>query len=248
MTWTPRTKGERQACRHIPKQGGCPTAPSRCMIWWPTWRATRSFHSLDQRVPCPLGHARGDHTVMLADLVIGFKMFRERFLSRGDAVGRGSAHRHRICRRAVQAHDLQVGICPRPGWRCGLRGAVRRPISNFKNKILQGAAGLFFHEAMQRIVRAFETRARSAFTAARARPPRPAPRGRPGSGGSRPLPQGARDGGHHLGHRRLALVGAGGAQRPRPRRASVRPGAWTCSPARTPPKGARWRRPPPARG
>jgi coenzyme Q-binding protein COQ10 len=29
----------------------------------------------------------------------------------------------------------------------------------FKNRLLQGAAGLFFHEAMQRIVRAFEARA-----------------------------------------------------------------------------------------
>jgi hypothetical protein len=30
----------------------------------------------------------------------------------------------------------------------------------FKNRLLQGAAGLFFHEAMQRIVRAFEARAK----------------------------------------------------------------------------------------
>jgi len=29
----------------------------------------------------------------------------------------------------------------------------------FRNRILQGAAGLFFNEAMQRIVRAFEARA-----------------------------------------------------------------------------------------
>jgi coenzyme Q-binding protein COQ10 len=31
----------------------------------------------------------------------------------------------------------------------------------FKNRLLQGAAGMFFHEAMQRIVRAFETRAKA---------------------------------------------------------------------------------------
>ena len=29
----------------------------------------------------------------------------------------------------------------------------------FRNKLLQGAAGLFFNEAMQRVVRAFEDRA-----------------------------------------------------------------------------------------
>jgi coenzyme Q-binding protein COQ10 len=29
----------------------------------------------------------------------------------------------------------------------------------FKNRLLQGAAGMFFYEAMQRIVRAFERRA-----------------------------------------------------------------------------------------
>jgi coenzyme Q-binding protein COQ10 len=33
----------------------------------------------------------------------------------------------------------------------------------FRNKILQGAAGLFFQEAMQRIVRAFETRAQALY-------------------------------------------------------------------------------------
>jgi coenzyme Q-binding protein COQ10 len=41
-----------------------------------------------------------------------------------------------------------------------LRGAFDVDFE-FKNKLLQGAAGLFFHEAMQRIVRAFEARGRA---------------------------------------------------------------------------------------
>ena len=33
----------------------------------------------------------------------------------------------------------------------------------FRNKLLQKAAGLFFYEAMQRIVRAFEARAKELY-------------------------------------------------------------------------------------
>ena len=35
----------------------------------------------------------------------------------------------------------------------------------FKNKLLQGAAGLFFHEAMTRIVQAYEDRAAELYGA-----------------------------------------------------------------------------------
>ena len=43
---------------------------------------------------------------------------------------------------------------------CEVRFAVD---FEFRNRILQGAAGLFFHEAMQRIVRAFEIRAQQLY-------------------------------------------------------------------------------------
>jgi coenzyme Q-binding protein COQ10 len=43
---------------------------------------------------------------------------------------------------------------------CEVRFAVD---FEFRNKLLQGAAGLFFHDAMQRIVRAFETRAATLY-------------------------------------------------------------------------------------
>jgi coenzyme Q-binding protein COQ10 len=104
----------------------------------------------------------GDHKVMLADLVIGFKMFRERFLSRvalWDQIRRidteyvDGPFKHMISRwEFTPAPDGEAG--------CEVHFAVD---FEFKNKILQGAAGLFFHEAMQRIVRAFEARAEALY-------------------------------------------------------------------------------------
>ncbi|MBT9383848.1 type II toxin-antitoxin system RatA family toxin [Pseudooceanicola sp. CBS1P-1] len=97
----------------------------------------------------------GDHDVMDADLVISFKVFREKFGSR-------------------------VVLWPQE-WKIDteyLDGPFRYMKSNwafreaeggcevdffvdfeFKNAVLQGIIGMVFNEAMQRIVRAFERRA-----------------------------------------------------------------------------------------
>lgn len=99
---------------------------------------------------------KGETVEMLADLVISFKVFRERFGSR------------------VTLHEAARKIDTEY-----LDGPFKYLVSTwtfeereggctvdffvdfeFKNRILQGAAGLFFNEAMQRIVRAFEERAR----------------------------------------------------------------------------------------
>lgn len=106
----------------------------------------------------------GDHAVMLADLVIGFKMFRERFLSRVtlweesrkiDTEYVDGPFKHMISTwQFAPAPDGQGG--------CEVHFAVD---FEFRNRLLQGAAGLFFHEAMQRIVRAFETRAAALYGA-----------------------------------------------------------------------------------
>ena len=107
----------------------------------------------------------GDHAVMLADLVVGFKMFRERFLSRVtlwegprriDTEYVDGPFKHMISNWEF-APPADGG----PG--CEVRFAVD---FEFRNKILQGAAGLFFHEAMQRIVRAFEARAQVLYSQA----------------------------------------------------------------------------------
>jgi len=99
-----------------------------------------------------------DHEVMLADLVVGFKMFRERFLSRVtlwpearriDTEYVDGPFKHMISK-------WEFADPPEGESGCQIHFAVD---FEFKNRILQGAAGLFFHDAMQRIVRAFETRA-----------------------------------------------------------------------------------------
>ncbi|MBN9889051.1 type II toxin-antitoxin system RatA family toxin [Salipiger abyssi] len=98
----------------------------------------------------------GDHEVMLADLVISFKVFRERFGSRVtlypqenriDTEYLDGPFRHMISKwqfedKAEGGVDVHFFVD-----------------FEFKNRILQGAAGMFFYEAMQRIVRAFERRA-----------------------------------------------------------------------------------------
>lgn len=101
----------------------------------------------------------GDHAVMLADLVISFKVFRERFGSKvtlwpdkqqiDTAYIDGPFH-HMESRWNFK--DVEGGV------------EVSFFVDfEFRNKLLQGAAGLFFNEAMQRIVRAFERRATAIY-------------------------------------------------------------------------------------
>ena len=97
----------------------------------------------------------GDHEVMLADLVISFKVFRERFGSRVtlwpdekriDTEYLDGPFKYMISKWAFR--DVEGGV------------EVDFFVDfEFRNRILQGAAGMFFYEAMQRIVRAFERRA-----------------------------------------------------------------------------------------
>lgn len=97
----------------------------------------------------------GDHMIMLADLVISFKVFREKFLSRVtlwpekrqiDTAYIDGPFRH--LESTWRFSDV-VGGCE-----------VHFEVDfEFRNRLLQGAAGMFFNEAMQRVVRAFERRA-----------------------------------------------------------------------------------------
>lgn len=98
----------------------------------------------------------GDHQVMLADLVISFKVFRERFGSkvtlwpasqRIDTEYLDGPFSHMQSR--WQFKDVEGG--------CEVQFYVDFA---FRNRLLQGAAGLFFNEAMQRVVRSFERRAK----------------------------------------------------------------------------------------
>jgi coenzyme Q-binding protein COQ10 len=101
----------------------------------------------------------GEHEVMLADLVVSFKVFRERFGSRVtlwparkriDTEYIEGPFRH--LRSTWQFRDVEGG------------SEVHFEVDfEFRNIILQKAAGLFFFDAMQRIVRAFEARAQQLY-------------------------------------------------------------------------------------
>jgi len=92
---------------------------------------------------------------MLADLVISFKVFRERFGSRVllwpqerkiDTSYLDGPFRH--LESTWKFKDVEGGV------------EVSFDVDfEFRNPLLQGAAGMFFNEAMQRIVRSFERRA-----------------------------------------------------------------------------------------
>lgn len=98
---------------------------------------------------------QADHTEMLADLVVSFKVFRETFGSRVllwperkqiDTSYLDGPFKHLESRWTFK--DVDGG--------CEVSFDVD---FEFKNRLLQGAAGMFFNEAMQRIVGAFEARA-----------------------------------------------------------------------------------------
>ena len=98
--------------------------------------------------------------VMEADLVISFRVFRERFSSRvvlwpeqkriETEYLDGPFHH---MRSNWEFRDIGEGQCE-GGFDVDFK---------FKNRLLQGAAELFFYEAMKRIVRAFETRAEKLY-------------------------------------------------------------------------------------
>jgi len=106
------------------------------------------------RVRSVTPQADGSH-VMEADLVISFKVFRERFTSRVtlwpddkkiDTEYLDGPFKYMRSNWAFS--DAEGG--------CDVKFFVD---FEFKNAVLQGIIGLVFNEAMQRIVRAFEKRA-----------------------------------------------------------------------------------------
>lgn len=114
------------------------------------WTAAARIRS---RTPCEGGE------VMEADLVISFKLFRERFGSRVTLLpGQG-----RILTEYLDGPFKYMrstwAIAEAPGG-CQVVFDVD---FEFRNAILQGVIGLVFDEAMRRVVRAFETRAKALY-------------------------------------------------------------------------------------
>jgi coenzyme Q-binding protein COQ10 len=97
----------------------------------------------------------GDHTVMMADLVISFKVFREKF---GSRVTLWPGEK-KIDTAYIDGPFKHMESC----WKFrDVEGGCEVSFDvdfEFRNRLLQGAAGMFFNEAMQRVVRAFERRA-----------------------------------------------------------------------------------------
>ena len=97
----------------------------------------------------------GDRQVMLADLVISFMVFRERFGSRVTLYPAQMRIDTEYLDGPFSHMESNWHFAPAPGG-CEVSFFVD---FEFRNKLLQGAATVFFNEAMARVVRAFERRA-----------------------------------------------------------------------------------------
>jgi coenzyme Q-binding protein COQ10 len=102
--------------------------------------------------------------VLEADLVISFKVFREKFGSRVTLLpGQGDGAGARILTEYIDGpfkHLKSVwGFLPHPTG-CEIRFDVD---FEFRNAILGSVIGLVFNEAMSRVVRAFEARAKDIY-------------------------------------------------------------------------------------
>ena len=110
------------------------------------WTAAARIRSTDDH---------GDKVVMLADLVISFKVFRERFGSRVTMWPGEMRIDTEYLDGPVRYLESRWGFKETEGG-CEVSFTVD---FEFKSMLLQGAANVFFNDAMQRVVRAFERRA-----------------------------------------------------------------------------------------
>jgi coenzyme Q-binding protein COQ10 len=99
---------------------------------------------------------QGDVQVMEADLVISFKVFRERFASRVTLHPDTKKIDTEYLEGPFKYMKSTWAFAPRDDGGCDVHFFVD---FEFRNVILQGIIGLMFNEAMLRIVRAFEQRA-----------------------------------------------------------------------------------------
>ena len=103
----------------------------------------------------------GDHAVMEADLVISFKVFRERFGSRVTLWPQEMRIDTEYLDGPFRYLKSRWVFTPE-GDGCRVDFDVD---FEFRNVVLQKVIGVVFNEAMHRIVRAFETRAKALYGA-----------------------------------------------------------------------------------
>ena len=99
---------------------------------------------------------QGAAEVMEADLVISFKVFRERFGSRVTLYADEMKIDTEYLDGPFRHMKSNWSFAPREDGTCDVKFHVD---FEFKNAVLQGIVGVVFNEAMQRIVKAFERRA-----------------------------------------------------------------------------------------
>lgn len=114
------------------------------------WTAAARIRSIEDR---------GDHREMLADLVISFKLFRESF---------GSRVRLFPAEKRIETEYVDGPFRHMESvWQFrDVPGGVEVSFATdfeFRNRLLQKAAGVFFTEAMRQVVRAFEKRAQALY-------------------------------------------------------------------------------------
>ncbi|KMK66953.1 type II toxin-antitoxin system RatA family toxin [Puniceibacterium sp. IMCC21224] len=103
---------------------------------------------------------QGAAQVMEADLVISFKVFRERFGSRVTLWPDDRRIDTEYLEGPFRYMKSNWGFADTDDGGCDVSFYVD---FEFKNAVLQGIIGLVFNEAMQRIVRAFERRAATLY-------------------------------------------------------------------------------------
>jgi len=110
-----------------------------------------------------LGHADPKAEVMEADLVISFKLFREKFGSRVTLLpAQGQILTQYLDGPLRDLNSVwQFATGPDDPATCKVTFDVD---FEFRNPILRAVIGLVFAEAMTRVVRAFETRAKALYT------------------------------------------------------------------------------------
>ena len=121
------------------------------------WTAAARIRS---RAPAPPVEGRGAGEVMDADLVISFKVFRERFGSRVTLWPKDGVIDTEYIDGPFKFMRSSWSFADRPEGGCDVRFFVD---FEFRNAILQRLIGVVFNEAMQRVVRAFERRAKQLY-------------------------------------------------------------------------------------
>jgi len=97
--------------------------------------------------------------VVTADMVVGFKLVRERFTSQVTIDRPRSIHVDYIS-GPLKYLKNDWAFKPAPGGGCEIDFSVD---FEFKNKMFERLAGMFFHEAFKRMVSAFEARAAAVY-------------------------------------------------------------------------------------